>query len=199
MDRQDGKERGDQELLADYVQGDTNALATLVGRYRRMMYGFILQMIGNSEDADEVFQETWMRVIRNAAGFRQGNFRGWVFQMARNLVVDRRRSARSMVSIDSELNGVEGVTLGECLPDGGATPEMSAGRRDLADLVGKAVEVLPVEQREVFLMRVHGELPFKEIARLQKVSINTVLARMHYAVGTLRKILGRLNWQGELQ
>lgn len=199
MDRQDCMEVGDQELLAEYVRGDTNALAELVGRYRRMMYGFILQMVGNADEADEVFQETWMRVIRHAADFKQGNFRGWVFQMARNLVVDRRRSARRTVSIDSELNGADGVTLGDCLLDGGATPEISAGRRDLAVLVGKAVADLPMEQREVFLMRVHGDLPFKEIARLQEVSINTVLARMHYAVGNLRKRLNRLNWQGELQ
>lgn len=199
MDRQDCMEIGDQQLLEAYVRGDTDALAALVARYQRMMYGFILQMIGNAEDADEVFQETWMRVIRHASSFKHGNFRGWIFQMARNLVVDRRRSARHTVSIDLELNGVEGVTLGDCLPDDRATPEMSAGRRDLADLVGRAVSDLPMEQREVFLMRVQGELPFKEIAQLQKVSINTVLARMRYAVGHLRKQLSRLHWQGEVE
>ncbi len=199
MERSDQEELGDEELLGAYVRGDTSALAVLVGRYRRMLYGTINQMVGNSQDSDEIFQEVWMKVIRNAAEYRKGNFRGWLFQLTRNLVVDRLRRAKNHISIDAEVEGMEGVRLRDCMADDRVTPEVEAGRRDMAVLVGEAVSALPAEQREVFLMRMNAECSFREIARLQKVSINTVLARMQYAVASLRKRLGKIALKGELQ
>ncbi len=191
-------ELSDEQLLEGYIRGDSEALGALVGRYRRMLYGFIFRMAGNAHDADEAFQEVWLKVIRKAQDYRRGSFRGWIFRIARNVVIDRLRSAKGTISLEQEVGGGEGLALADCMADSGASPGTLAGRKDVAAAIGKAVEALAAEQREVFLMRVQADLPFKEIARIQKVSVNTALARMHYAVGNLRKRLANLDLQGEL-
>jgi RNA polymerase sigma factor (sigma-70 family) len=168
----------DSELLASYRAGDTLALGVLITRYERPLYSFILRMTSAS-DADDVYQETWVRALRALADFDDRKPLSWLFRIARNLVIDRARRSCRWVPLASESGE-------DRWPAGGPSPAEVAAGADLGRRIRLAVETLPLEQREVFLMRTEGNLPFKEIARLQRVSINTALARMQYALDKLR-------------
>ncbi|MDI6775138.1 MAG: sigma-70 family RNA polymerase sigma factor [Verrucomicrobiota bacterium] len=180
-------ETTDKELLTRYRRGDVDALGVLVEKYRRPLFAFILNMIGGQNEADEIFQEVWFRAIRSLAGYEERNFFGWLARIAHNFVIDRARRKRSDVSLDEEL--ADGVPLRDAIPGATPDPEREIEKKDLAARLAKAVECLPAEQKEVFLMRIQADLPFKEIARAQKVSINTALARMQYALAKLRPML----------
>ncbi|MBT3192733.1 MAG: sigma-70 family RNA polymerase sigma factor [Verrucomicrobia bacterium] len=174
----------DKELVARYREGDVGALDVLVQRYRRPLFGYILNMIGNTGDADEIFQNAWMKVIRKIGLYRHGNFFGWLVRITHNVVIDSIRKRKPTVSLDAESE--EGGSLGDVLPDDGPSPHDNSQNRDLGEMVKKAVATLPDEQKEVFLLRTKAELPFKEIAKIQGTSINTALARMQYALAKLR-------------
>jgi RNA polymerase sigma-70 factor, ECF subfamily len=180
-------EVSDQDLVERYLRGDAEALAVLVEKYRRSLFGFIAGMTSGQEDAEEVFQEVWFRVIRKVGKYKHKNFSGWLVRIAHNLVIDRARRRRGMVTVDGskDEDGPGGIDLPALTPDPGQM--MQSG--ELGTRIGMAVESLPKEQREVFLMRTQLDLSFREIAKMQKISINTALARMHYALGKLRLIL----------
>jgi len=181
-------EPDDDESLARYRAGDAAALEALVEKHRRPLYAFILNRAAGTADADEIFQETWLRAIRKIHQFRAGNLRGWLVRIARNIVIDRSRRRRPEVSLDGAPAGEP--SWHEMAPDPGPTPAEAATGADIRRRVAEAVAGLPAPQREVFLMRVEAGLAFKEIARAQGVSINTALARMQYALTKLRPLVG---------
>jgi len=174
----------DNEVLARYRRGDADALEELVEKYKRPLFGFILNMTEGQGEADEVFQETWFRVIRAIGSYRQGNFLGWLVRIARNIVIDRARRRKPEVSLDVAPEA--GRPLEETLPGKEPDPLGRLKAEETGRRVAAAVAELPLEQKEVFLMRVEAELPFKAIAAAQGVSINTALARMQYALAKLR-------------
>jgi RNA polymerase sigma-70 factor (ECF subfamily) len=172
------RESTDAELLVAYRAGKKDALGELITRYERPLYAFILRMASPS-DADDVYQETWVRAIRALGTFDDRKPLSWLFRIARNLVVDRSRRSRRWVPLESESGE-------DRWPSGKPSPAEQAAGTDLGVRIRQAVDELPRDQREVFLMRTEGDLSFKEIARLQQVSINTALARMQYALDKLR-------------
>jgi RNA polymerase sigma-70 factor (ECF subfamily) len=180
-------EATDQELVNQYRRGHVEALDVLIERYRRLLFGFILSRTSGTGDADEVFQETWFRVIRKIGSYRERNFRGWLVRIARNIIIDRARRRKPDVSLDAEPTG--GRTLADVIPGNDPGPRRRIEANDLGKAIAAAVAGLPDEQQEVFLMRVEADLSFKEIAKAQRVSINTALARMQYALAKLRPLL----------
>jgi RNA polymerase sigma-70 factor, ECF subfamily len=177
----------DRELLRAYRRGEVGGLARLVEKYRRPLYGYIVRMTEGGADADEVFQEVWFRVIRKLRIYREKNFGGWLMRIAHNIVIDRSRRRKADFSLDDETEG--GARVAERVAGREPDPARNAVAQDLRGRIGRAVASLPVEQREVFILRTEAEMPFKEIARLQRVSINTALARMQYALAKLRPAL----------
>ena len=177
----------DSELLDAYRRGSVDALERLVEKHRRMLYGYIVNMSGSQVNADDVFQEVWIRVIKKMDSYQHGNFGGWLVRIARNIVIDGARKRKPDVSIDRE-DG-DGRSLAITLTADDFEPSHNVEAGELGARIACAVKELPLEQREVFLMRVQADLPFKEIARIQKTSINTALARMQYALGKLRPLL----------
>lgn len=180
-------EVSDFERLSRYRNGQVEALAELVEKFKRPLYGFLMNMTERADTADEVFQEVWLRVIRHSGRFEERNFSGWLFRIAHNLVIDHWRRQRSAVSLDKE--NEDGLTLMERLADPQPLPFERLDGEQVKRRVAEAVKRLPDEQKEVFLMRIEGDIPFKEIARIQGVSINTALARMQYALAKLRQEL----------
>ena len=182
-------DENDEDLIARYAKGETDALSVLFERYRRPLYGFVARMSPSAADADEVFQEVWLRVINKAKTYRKDRFRGWLYRIAHNLMIDRSRCRKPNVSLDAA-TGDEGTeTLVDRVPSKGRSPSDAAEGAELRASIQSAVARLPPEQREVFLLRTEGDVPFKEIAQMQGVSINTALARMQYAISRLRKLL----------
>ena len=183
----DNVDAQDQDLLARYRDGDVQALSALVERYRRPLYGYIMNMVQDSVEADEVFQEVWFRAIKRLDRYKAGNFGGWLMRIGRNYVIDRARKRRPVVEIASENDRSDPLDSRFATAEPGPSDNTLA--RELGKRIAMAVSELPHEQREVFVMRVHAELPFKEIANIQSVSINTALARMQYALEKLRVVL----------
>lgn len=177
----------DLELVDAYRSGDVGALDRLVVRHQDALFGYILNMTGNRTEADDVFQDVWLRAMRSLGGYRDRNFGGWLMRIARNLVIDRHRRRKPTLSLDQE--DPDGRNLVQTLAAPDAPPAGALADRDLGARIAAAVASLPVEQKDVFVMRVKAGLSFKEIARVQKVSINTALARMQYALAKLRPLL----------
>ncbi len=178
----------DAELLAAYRSGETEALGRLVEKYRRPLFGFVLRFSGGREDAEEVFQEVWVRAIRNMKSYRHKSLISWLFRIAHNLMIDRARQRKPLLSLDTA-STEDGVALSEKLASIRLRPDDEVGGRELGLRIETAAAQLPPEQREVFWLRMQADLSFKEIAKIQKCSINTALARMQYAVSKLRKEL----------
>jgi len=171
----------DLKLIRRCQAGDQEAFAGLYGRYRLQLYSYLGKMLsGNSHLVDDLFQQTWIRVLANLGQYEhRQRFISWLFRIAHNLVVDhvRRHARREMVEVDERLAD---ESLGE------AWEEMD--RETLLRAVAKGAEALSPEQQEVLALRQQG-VPFREIAEIQDTSINTVLGRMHYAVKRLRRML----------
>src|SRR5919201_6059512 len=185
------QERTDEELLAAYQQGDPGAFESLLRRYRAPLYTFLLRMLGDREKAEDLAQETFLRIVKGASGWEhRARFQTWLFTIARNLCVDqsRRDRVRRAASLDAE--GRDGEPpLVESVPGAGIDPERGAASAKVRPLLQKALLSLPAEQREVFILREQAGVPFREIAEMTGVNENTVKSRMRYALEGLRKAL----------
>ncbi len=183
-------DKTDIDCINAYLKGDANALEPMVEKYKRPLYSFILKMTEGREDADEIFQETWFRALKNIHKFRHNNFLSWLFRISHNLVIDRARRRKKNISMQSNMGGDDSDhTLEDHLAAPGISPAEEAGGIGLGKTIEEAVGTLSPEQKEVFLLRMNYNTSFKEIAKIQKCSINTCLARMQYALTKLRSIL----------
>ena len=187
-----------------FKSGDARAFATLVQRHRGPVYNFILRFVGHRQRAEDVLQETWLKVVRNSSEWQpKAKFTTWVYTIARNLCVDsaRKESFRKADSLDAPASNDEsdGRSMGDLVADDkGLTPDRAAHNVRIRPMIEKALESLPTEQREVFLLREYQGIGFKEIAEVTGVNENTVKSRMRYALEGLRKRLGELGVDGEI-
>src|SRR5260370_10039682 len=185
------QERTDEELLAAYQQGDVGAFELLLRRHRAPLFTFLLRMLGDRERAEDLAQETFLRIVKGAQAWeRRARFQTWLFTIARNLCVDqsrrdrfRRADSLGQTGADDEPAMIESVPAREIDPARGAESAR------LRPVLQQALLSLPVEQREVFILREQAGVPFKEIAELVGVNENTVKSRMRYALEGLRKAL----------
>ena len=175
----------DNALISAYLNGDEQAFETLYYRYRKQLYGYLQNLLsGSGIDADDIFEETWLKVINKLPRYRDdGRFSAWLFRLAHNIFIDHIRKYKKhvMQSIDQE----DFPDLPE--PDH-RQPGQELENIELGREIEHAVHSLSEEQKEVFLLR-QQELSFKEIAEIQNCSLNTVLSRMHYAIKNLKLFL----------
>lgn len=185
-----------------YKSGDARAFSTLVQRHRAAVFNFILRSVGHRQRAEDLLQETWLKVVRNSSEYQpKARFTTWVFTVARNLCVDnaRKERFRKTRSLDGPMGADDERSLGELLPDdNAASPERAADSVRMRPLIDQALSSLPDEQREVFLLREYQGIAFKEIAEVTGVNENTVKSRMRYALEGLRKKLNEVGIEAEL-
>lgn len=184
----------DESLMIRYQRGERAAFSTLVRRHQTPLYNFALRQLRVPQQAEDVVQEAFVRVVQNATEFKhEARFTTWVYTITRNLCIDQMRKAalRRHPSLDEARPGTDGdgPTLGEQTADSRASVEREATGTELKERIARAVETLPDEQREVFLMREVSNLPFKEIADIVGVPENTVKSRMRYALERLQQAL----------
>jgi RNA polymerase sigma-70 factor, ECF subfamily len=187
----------DEELLVRFQRDDRIAFALLVRRHKVRLYNFVLRYLRDVSAAEEVVQDTFVRVAQGAADFRHAaRFSTWLYTIARNLCVDhtRRRALRRHASLDEPERAPDGealdrLDLGERTADVQANVERSAVSGEIRERVLAALHKLPDDQREVFLMREVSSLPFKEIADIVGAPENTVKSRMRYALEHLQEAL----------
>ncbi len=183
-------EISDATLLQAYLDGSSAAFEKLMDRHRQVLFNWLLGMTINRADAEDLYQEVWLRVIKNADRFNDISFKAWLWRIARNLLIDFRRKRKPDVSLDA-VSSEDATPLVELLVATTHGPSKVVELDDLTVRVMCAVEQLPAMQREVFLMRTEAEMSFKEIAETLDIPLNTALGRMHDAIGKLKRVLGR--------
>lgn len=190
-----GKEHNtDDELMAAFIVGDTAAMETLFLRYRQSVYSWLLRMTGDAAEAEDIYQDVWIKVIRHAADYRSGSFRAWLWQIVRNKATDRMRKMSPSLILDSPISAEgegEETIVDQLSDDRAADALMQIEEVERQRVVCEAIEALPMAQREVVLLRINGELSFKEIADMLAAPMGTVLARMHKAVKSLKDTLAK--------
>jgi RNA polymerase sigma-70 factor (ECF subfamily) len=190
-----GLETSDEQLMLAFKSGDARAFNTLVLRHRRPIYNFILRFVGQPQRAEDLLQETWLKVVRSRTDYQpKARFTTWAFTIARNLCVDQARKDqfRRTDSLDAPVGPLEGDgrALGDLVADEeGPAPDRVAHNRRIQPLIERALTALPDEQREVFLLREYHGIGFREIAQVTGVNENTVKSRMRYALEGLRRSL----------
>jgi RNA polymerase sigma-70 factor (ECF subfamily) len=187
----------DRELLEAYRAGNPDAISVLISRHSQRVYDYIRMLVKDSDLADDLFQETFVKAVRVIDQGRytdQGRFLSWVMRIAHNQVIDHFRSQHKDHVINESEAGYD--ILGTQRLSEGSVEERMVGEQIEADL-RRLIEQLPDEQREVVKMRYYGNLSFKEIAEQTEVSINTALGRMRYALINLRKMIKENNLSHE--
>lgn len=190
----------DAALLAAYRDGDSGAFEALLGRYRGPIFNFVLRSVRDRGRAEELYQDVWMKVIERCDDFRgDAKFSTWLYTIARNVCIDHQRKMkfRAHASLEAPQPGKD-QALGDRLANPGPSTERLAAGGLLKERIAAAVEELPVEQREVFLLRQLQGLAFNEIARVVGAPANTVKSRMRYALERLQEALRDLEEPDEL-
>jgi RNA polymerase sigma-70 factor (ECF subfamily) len=184
----------DEALMRAFIRGDGTAMETLFRRHRQPVYTWLLRTTSSRADADELHQDVWLRVIRRSAGYRSGNFKAWLWRIVRNAAIDRARKLTPELTLDlpaadddshdeSRLDLIRDETAVDALS------RLDEAERRAA--VRAAVEHLPSHQKEVILLRIGGELTFRDIAAVTGAPLGTVLARMHQGMKRLKEIVCR--------
>jgi RNA polymerase sigma-70 factor (ECF subfamily) len=177
----------DEDLMRRYQRGDADAFRVLYARHREHLYRFSLRLTSDSAEGEEVFQETWMAVIRGREQFRSDSrFTTYLFSIARRRAADRWRK-RGVVVVEP-LAEIEQPILDEALIERYG-PLDRTHNAQLGSALSDAIAKLPLAQREAFLMRAEGDLSLDEIARATQSNTETVKSRLRYATCRLRKYL----------
>lgn len=172
---------------------DDAGFERLVRRYEHRLFNYARRILGNAADAEDVFQETFLRVYAHRNRFRRdAPFRPWVYRITTNLCKDalRKRKRRPTVSLDAP--GVEdndAAGLGDRMASSAPDPSATAVGTETGARLALAVEALPLKQRAVFVMARYDELPYADIAQALKIPVGTVKSRMNTAVNTLMDAL----------
>lgn len=193
-------EASDEALLSSYQAGDVRAFETLLGRYRGPLFNFLLRSSRDRGCAEELYQEVWMKVIERCDDFRgDAKFSTWLYTIARNLSIDHQRRMKFRGHVSLEVSRPEsGLPMGERVSNPGPTTEQLAMGGLVRDRIAAAVEALPAEQREVFLLRQLQGLAFREIGEVVGIPANTVKSRMRYALERLQHVLSDLKESDEV-
>ena len=191
------RQLSDNELIDRYREGDTSCFEVLLERYQTKVYGYIFSVVKEKETADDIFQDTFYKVIVtiNSGLYKDENkFVHWVMRIAHNLIVDyfRRNNKMPIVPNKPDYDIVQTLKLQD------EDAEQQIIRQQTASNIRKLVKMLPPEQRRVVILRHYGKCDFKDIAARTGVNINTALGRMRYAIINLRRLAKENNMHIEL-
>ena len=182
----------DESLVAESVEGSEQAFETIVRRYETPLMNFLFRYLHDTQEAQEVFQETFIRVYTKAGSFDpKRKFKTWLYTIAVNLArtsLKRRRSSPLLAREDTSGGGQDKIVLEGEAPEQ-YSPESTQRKREIGEMVKEAVSSLPLRQREVFVLFQYQELSYAEIASILGRPLGTIKSQMHYAVLALREKL----------
>ena len=184
------KNFSDKDFVMSFIKGDESALAVLIDKYRSRIFGFIISKVKNKEVAEDIFQETFIKVINNIRRGKyneQGKFIVWVMTITHNLIMDyfRKQKKRKFLKSTDDFNVFDFINNGEL------NVEQKLIKEQVLDHLKILINELPIEQKQILQMRYYSKMTFKEISEKCEISINTALGRMRYAIINLRKIVKR--------
>lgn len=180
----------DALLVKKYVEGDENALTVLINRHQSKIFGFIYSKIPDRDISNDIFQDTFIKVIRTLKSQsynEEGKFLPWVMRIAHNLIIDHFRKNKKMPMFRE----TEEFSIFSIMTDDSLTVENKIIRDQVEVDLKKVIEELPADQKEVLVMRMYQDMSFKEISEVTGVSINTALGRMRYALMNMRKVIDK--------
>ncbi len=180
----------DDELVNMFIEGDQTAIEKLINKHKNRVFTYILLIVKNQELAEDIFQDTFIKVIRSLRSGKyqeKGIFLSWVVRIAHNLIIDHFRKSKHLKTYSNDENEDIDIFNSKRYSDDNIEDELIQGQifNDLRELIDE----LPPDQKQVILLRHYGGLSFKEIADQTNVSINTALGRMRYALINLRKLI----------
>ncbi len=182
------KKLNDKELILLYLKGDENAFAELLGRHKDKIYTSIYLFVKDHDLAEDIFQDVFIKIIntlRKGKYNHEGKFLQWAMRISYNLCVDHFRRQKRRTKVSSS----ETFDIFDVLESKDENMEGTMIRSQKYKMVKELVDKLPAEQREVVILRHYADMSFKEISQLTRVSINTALGRMRYALINMRKMI----------
>lgn len=180
--------QSDEQLMLQYQAGDAKAFAILYHRYKTMLYRYLIKQCGAVDQAEELFQDIWFKIIKARKRYVQSaTFRTYVFHIAHNRLIDyyRRNATAELLSYEENKFETESINLKE------PGPEALVDGEKLAQKIVELVDDLPAAQKEVFLLKHEAGLELDEIASSINVKIETAKSRLRYAMGKLRQGIGK--------
>ena len=179
----------DEALMQQFARGQERAFEHLYDRHEKGVWRFVFRSVQNQAVADDLVQELWFAVARTAASYEPtAKFKTWLFTMARNRVIDHVRTAKNHASIDAENDDGESM-FSDLAADSKLGPMRQVSSREQAKALLDAIEQLPDDQREAFLMQAEGDMSVEEIAAATGVSFETAKSRLRYARTKLKTLL----------
>lgn len=178
----------DATLVQRYINGNERALETLIIRHKLKIYNFIYSKVFDRDTAEDIFQETFIKVIKTlkrGVYNEEGKFLPWVMRIAHNLVIDFFRKNNRIPTFDNK----DEFDIFQLIGDGNPTAEKVMIEEQVVEDLQNLIVQLPDDQKDVLTMRLYKDMSFKEIAESTGVSINTALGRMRYAIINLRKLI----------
>jgi len=179
----------DYELIQRFIKGETSCFDQLIHRHKNKVFAYISMYIRDQALAEDLFQDTFMKVIQSVKAGRyqdNGKFISWVMRIAHNLIIDHFRRIKQMNTVSND-DYESDLFNSRKLAEDNVEDDMI--RRQIQKDVRKMISMLPDDQREVVILRHYAELSFREIADTTGVSINTALGRMRYALINMRKLM----------
>lgn len=190
---QDINKLTDDKLVAAYIDGNNEAFDTLLKRHQAKVFAYIYSVVKNRDVANDIFQETFVKAIttlRQGRYNETGKFSAWISRIAHNLIIDYYRQEKSENLMSADHDEVD-ILNRKDLCDSNIEDMMVNDQ--IQEDVRRIIDALPENQREVLVMRYYRDMSFKEIAEATKVSINTALGRMRYAIINMRRIAAQNN------
>jgi RNA polymerase sigma-70 factor, ECF subfamily len=188
---------GLESEVAQLQRGDLDALSALLGRYQNRLYRYLLRLVREPAEAEDLFQQTWVRVAEKIRQYdSKRNFEAWLFTLARNLAFDHLRRIRPE-SLDEPIAGRPGESPATRLASAERPVLDGIMERERTGRLAQALELLPVTHREVLTLRFEEEMKLKEIAEVIDTPLSTVKTRLRRALDRLRKTL-ETNYPGEV-
>lgn len=182
----------DSLLIKNYIEGNEEALSKLIKRHKSRIYGFIYSKIKDTDLANDIFQDTFVKVIKtlkNNSYKEEDKFVSWVMRISHNLIMDHYRKIKRMpIQRDNDEFSIFSI-----LSDSSPNIENKIILKQLQIDLKKLIEKLADDQKEILIMRIYCNMSFKEISEEKNISINTALGRMRYALNNLRKIIEKNN------
>ncbi|MFT5252385.1 MAG: RNA polymerase sigma-70 factor (ECF subfamily) [Flavobacteriales bacterium] len=180
----------DALLVQDYIAGNEESLSVLIKRHESRIYGFIYSKIADRDTSNDVFQDTFIKVIKTLKSKsynEEGKFLPWVMRIAHNLIIDHFRKNKKMPLFRE----TEEFSIFSVMSDDSPSIENKIISEQVEVDIKRLIDELPNDQKEVLMMRMYQDMSFKEISEITGVSINTSLGRMRYALLNLRKVIDK--------
>ncbi|GAE66623.1 RNA polymerase, sigma subunit, ECF family [Chryseobacterium indologenes] len=190
------KSKSDSLLISLYQKGDEEALSTLIHRHQRELFTFIFYKINDEDLANDIFQDTFMKIIvmlKEGRYNEEGKFILWAKRISHNLIIDHFRSKAKNIKVSETTFETDEYSIFDLIREPSENIEDQMVTNQIQEDLMKMLQFLPLNQQEVIKLRFFDGLSFKEIADHTDMSINTTLGRVRYALINLRKIMDENN------